>query len=217
MKKISMIILALLVIAPYLNAEEKLKWDFEETEIASVPTGWKVEATNPRGQRALWEVLVDSQDDQKTNVLGMIKANDGFGGTFNLCWIDTIQIANAEIEVKFKALEGVEDQGGGPIWRVQDADNYYVARANPLENNFRLYYVKDGARRTLDSVRVKVPTNTWHTIKIIHTGTHIEGYLNGKKYLEWNDATFPDAGGVGVWTKADAVTYFDDLKLKRIE
>jgi len=218
MKIISaVIILATLVFASYLNAEEKLEFNFEKAENADIPDGWKVEATNARGELASWKILVDSQDEQKTKVLGMIKANDDFGGAFNLCWTDSIRIDNIEIETKFKAIQGIEDQGGGPIWRVQDADNYYIARANPLENNFRIYSVKDGARKTLASARVEVPSNKWHTIKIIHTGSHVEGYLNGKKYLEWDDATFPDAGGVGLWTKADAVTYFDDFKLKRIE
>jgi hypothetical protein len=77
-----------------------------------------------------------------------------------------ITFKDGAIEVSFKALEGVEDQGGGPIWRVQDASNYYIARANPLESNFRLYYVKNSKRKTLDSAKVKVPANRWHTIMI---------------------------------------------------
>ncbi|MCD6460660.1 DUF1080 domain-containing protein [bacterium] len=218
MKIIStVIILITLVFVSYLSAEEKFEWNFEKTENANIPDEWKIEATNARGEFATWKVLFDSQDEQKTKVLGMIKANDDFGGAFNLCWTDNIQIDNIEIETKFKAIQGIEDQGGGLIWRVQDKDNYYIARANPLENNFRMYSVKDGARKTLDSAKVKVPSNKWHTIKIIHRGTHIEGYLNGKKYLEWDDATFPNAGGFGLWTKADAVTYFDDFKVKRIK
>ena len=114
----------------------------------------------------------------------------------------------------FKAIRGVEDQGGGPIWRVQDKNNYYIARANPLENNFRIYTVKDGKRRTLDSARVKVPSKQWHTIKIVHKGKKIKGYLNGEKLLEYEDNTFPEVGGVGLWTKADAVTEFDDFSVR---
>jgi len=197
------------------NSPESFVWDFEKTSIGKVPTGWKVEATNLRGKIATWEVVSDTIDGKKTKILGMTKANDDFGGTFNVCWTDSVQFKEGEIEVNFKAVRGVEDQGGGPVWRVRDKDNYYIARANPLENNFRVYYVKNGARRTLDSARVDIPSKQWHTIKIIHKGNHLEGYLNGNKYLDCKDSTFQDAGGVGLWTKADAVTCFDDLKVER--
>jgi hypothetical protein len=191
--------------------------NFDKETVGKLPSGWKVEATDPRGELATWEVVSDFRDGEKTNALGMTRANDDFGGTFNLCLTDNVKLKDGEIKVSFKAISGVEDQGGGPIWRVQDKDNYYIARANPLENNFRMYYVKDGARKTLDSKRVDVPANQWHTIKIIYKGSHIEGYLNDIKYLEWEDSTFPEAGGVGLWTKADAVTYFDDFRVDSLK
>jgi hypothetical protein len=144
----------------------------------------------------------------------MTKANHDSSSTFNLCWTESVKFKDAQIELKFKALEGKEDQGGGPMWRIQDKDNYYIARANPLESNFSLYYVKNGDRKMLDSAKVEVSSHTWHTITIIHKGEHIEGYLNGKKYLDAQDGTFKDAGGIGLWTKADAVTYFDDLTVR---
>jgi hypothetical protein len=192
---------------------ESQLWDFEKTNIGKIPTGWKAGATNLRGEIATWEVISDSIDGRKSRTLGMIRANDNFGGTFNLCWTSSVQFKDGEIEVGFKAVRGVVDQGGGPIWRVQDKNNYYIARANPLENNFRVYSVKNGDRKQLDSARVEVPPQQWHTMKIVHNENHIEGYLNGRKYLDCNDVTFQDAGGVGLWTKADAVTYFDDYKV----
>jgi hypothetical protein len=195
------------------SAPESQLWDFEKTNIGKIPTGWKAGATNLRGEIATWEVISDSIDGRKSRTLGMIRANDNFGGTFNLCWTSSVQFKDGEIEVGFKAVRGVVDQGGGPIWRVQDKNNYYIARANPLENNFRVYSVKNGDRKQLDSARVEVPPQQWHTMKIVHKENHIEGYLNGRKYLDCNDVTFQDAGGVGLWTKADAVTYFDDYKV----
>jgi len=208
---------ALFIKADAFAVEKAVTWNFDKEAAGKLPAGWKVEVTNPRGDIATWVVISDSNDGEKTQVLAMTNANDDFGGTFNICWTDSVQFKDGEIEVRFKAIKGVEDQGGGPIWRVQDKDNYYVARANPLENNFRVYYVKDGARKTLDSARVDIPLKKWHTIKIVHKGNHIEGYLNGKKYLDVKDSTFKDAGGVGLWTKADAVTYFDDLNLFLID
>ena len=197
------------------NSSESLLWDFENTSTGRIPAGWKVAATNLKGEIATWEVISDFVDGGKSKALGMTKANDDSGGTFNLCWTSSIQFKDGEIEVGFKAVRGFVDQGGGPLWRGQDKNNYYIARANPLENNFRVYYVKNGKRKQLDSASVEVPPLQWHTIKIVHKENHIEGYLNGSKYLDCKDDTFQDAGGVGLWTKADAVTYFDDFKVKR--
>ena len=121
-----------------------------------------------------------------------------------------------ELSVKFKGVKGKEDQGGGPVWRYQDANNYYIARANPLENNFRVYKVVDGNRLQMDSARLKVTTNEWHTIKIIARNDHIQCYYNGRPYLEVTDDAF-QKGKIGLWTKADAVTYFDDLKVGPIK
>ncbi|HDY89475.1 MAG TPA: DUF1080 domain-containing protein [bacterium] len=211
---LSTVILVIGQFASYACSGQELTLNFDKEDIGKAPTGWNIEATNARGEIASWKVMADLHNGQDTKVLGMTKANDDFGGTFNLCWIDSIQFKDGEIEVSFKALKGVVDQGGGPIWRVKDMNNYYIARANPLENNFRLYYVKDSSRKTLDSARVKVPANQWHVIKIVHTGEKIEGYLNGEKLLECIDDTFTEAGGIGLWTKADAVTNFDDIKLK---
>jgi hypothetical protein len=96
---------------------------------------------------------------------------------------------------------------------VQDKDNYYIARFNPLEDNFRIYYVLDGARKKLASARVKLPAGKWHTLKIVQNGSRFEGYLNGRKLLNGANNLFTKPGGVGLWTKADAVTSFDDFSV----
>ena len=102
-----------------------------------------------------------------------------------------------------------------PIWRVEDKDNYYVARYNPLENNFRLYYVKDAARKILASAtpRLEIKAGEWFTIRIVQQGPRIECWLNGEKLLTVTDVTLTRAGGVGLWTKADATTSFDDFSV----
>lgn len=188
-------------------------WNFEDAQVGQIPAGWKAGATHQKGPFATWEVVSDLDNGKKAKVLGMTRANHDFSGTLNLCWTDGIKFKEGEIEVRFKAIKGASDQGGGPIWRVQDKDNYYIARANPLEGNFRVYYVRNGSRETLGSASVDIPAQKWHTIKIMHNGDHIEGYLNGVKYLDVKDSTFQEAGGIGLWTKADAVTYFDDLSV----
>ena len=109
------------------------------------------------------------------------------------------------------ARSGRIDQGGGPIWRVKDENNYYICRANLLEDNLRLYYVKDGSRHQLASATVKIEGARWHTILVHHEDDQIACSLNGQSLLKVTDNTFPDAGFIGVWTKADAATAFDDI------
>ncbi len=190
-----------------------IQLDFENIQTGKIPAGWKVEATNQKGDLATWQVVEDTTAPSGTKVLALTKINHSFGGTFNLCWTSEPDFLNGEISIYFKANSGVEDQGGGVIWRAINKNNYYIARYNPLENNFRIYYVKDGARRMLASARVHLPAHTWQRMKIVMQGDQMFGYLNGKKLLEVKDRTFTKAGGVGLWTKADAATSFDNFKV----
>jgi len=193
----------------------EIRLTFDAVHPGALPAGWKVEATNRRGNLAAWKVVADPTAPSSPNVLRAAPRSDNFGGTYNLCWRKDVRFLDGEIEVKLRANTGHEDQGGGPIWRVQDRNNYYVARYNPLERNFRVYIVKDGARRMLDSApRIKIATGQWLTIRIVHKGDHIEGWLDGKQLLDVHDGTFTKPGGVGLWTKADAATSFDDFTVR---
>ena len=138
-------------------------------------------------------------------------------GLFNLCLAKGSEFADGELSVQIKAVTGKTDQGGGLVWRVNDANNYYVCRFNPLEDNFRLYKVVAGKRTQLATKEeLTVPEGKWFTVSIRHIGNKIECLLNGKKQLEATDGAFPKPGGVGVWTKADAVSAFDQLALTPI-
>jgi len=118
------------------------------------------------------------------------------------------------VMVAFKAVRGKKDQGGGIVWRYKDANNYYIACINPLEDNYRVYKVVDGKRTQLQTKeRLKVPAGEWHDLKIKTKGDRIECFLDGKKELDTKDGTFTDAGKIGLWTKADAQTEFDDLRV----
>ncbi len=186
---------------------------FDDVEVGGLPAGWKVEATHPKGRHADWSVQKDATAPSADKVLAL-EINDYNRGTFNLCWTNQSSFQNGIVEVKVKAREGSVDRGGGPIWRVQDKDNYYIARWNPLEDNFRVYYVKESRRVQLGSATAKLPADQWHTITVHHQGDQILAYLNGEKLLELSDSTFPGVGGVGVWTKADAASSFDDLRIQ---
>jgi hypothetical protein len=134
---------------------------------------------------------------------------------FNLCVADGPNARDVEVTVAFKAVEGKRDQGGGIVWRYQDANNYYVARMNPLEDNYRVYKVVAGKRTQLETKEgLKVPAGEWHTLKVRQVGDHIECSLDGRKQLEARDGTFPRAGKVGLWTKSDARTRFDGFQVR---
>jgi hypothetical protein len=113
--------------------------------------------------------------------------------------------------VKFKPLAGKEDQAGGVVWRWKDGDNYYVARANALEDNVSLYYTRDGRRNTIKYVDAPVAGDRWHTLRVEFSGKRIRVMLDGKAYIEVDDERIGGTGAVGVWTKADSVTAFDDF------
>ncbi len=196
---------------------ENMSWDFDDISVGELPVGWKVDATNRKGPLATWRIINDPTSVSGGRVLAMVSPNHTSGSTFNICWTDSVFFLDGEIEVRFKAVRGEEDQGGGIIWRVQDRDNYYIARFNPLEDNFRIYYVRNGRRRTLASVRISLPAGTWHTLKVVQHGNRFEGYLNGKRVLNGTDTVFTRPGGIGLWTKADAVTYFDDLAVRPLK
>jgi hypothetical protein len=122
------------------------------------------------------------------------------------------KFADVDLSVKVKPLSGKEDQTGGLIFRAKDAKTYYLVRSNGLEDNYRLYTMTDGKRRQIASTKVDPPkVGEWHTLRVVAKGTKIQAYLNDKLAIDHDDATFTE-GWVGLWTKADSVTEFDDLK-----
>ncbi|NOZ62227.1 MAG: hypothetical protein GXO74_11135 [Calditrichaeota bacterium] len=187
-------------------------FNFEKCEVGKLPVGWETAMTG-RGTLGHWEIAVDKTKSGENKVLAQTSMKN-FGYHFNMAVKKDSDFKDLILTVKFKAIKGNEDRGGGPVWRYQDANNYYICRANPLENNFRVYAVIDGNRRQLKSYSLPITSGEWHTIKIEHTGTHIKCYFDSHLYLEADDSTFTQSGKVGVWTKADSYCYFDDLKIE---
>ncbi len=184
---------------------------FDNDEVGEMPAGWSNYLTG-KGKLGKWGV----RQDQDNKVL-VQASQENFGYHFDVIVWEESNYRDLQLSVKFKGVEGKEDQGGGPVRRYQDADNYYIARANPLENNFRVYKVVNGNRKQLASARIKIPSAEWHTIFIKMVGNHIECFYDGQKYLDVTDDTFKSSGKIGLWTKADAVTYFDDLQIGKIQ
>lgn len=158
-----------------------------------------------------WHMLGEWQitQEKQNNILSLTKRAHA---PYNLCFTMDTTPLNTTLGVKFHANSGNIDQGGGLMWRVQDSDNYYVARFNPLEDNFRFYIVKNGFRREIASANLHLSSG-WHSMKIIQKDNHFEGFIDGKRYLQADDNRLKKSGGIGVWSKADALTSFDDLSV----
>lgn len=178
--------------------------NFDTFKIGEPPPGWN--ATKTGTGQAKWTVEKDDTAPSKPNVL-----KQSGQATYPVCIKDDTNLKDGFVEVKFKPISGKEDKAGGLIWRAKDSNNYYVARANALEDNVTIYDTVNGRRTERKRMGVKVAPNQWHTLRIDFQGSHFTVTLDGKKALEWDDQTFKDSGKVGVWTKADSVTLFDDF------
>jgi hypothetical protein len=212
-KKIVYAVLTAGVFSVTLPANEVKSWDFENIKNGTIPPSWQISATHPKKPLAKWEVIETIGAPSGTKVLSLIKINAFYGGTFNLCYTNAVHFKDGEISVSFKANQGEIDQGGGIMWRVQDSNNYYVARFNPLEDNFRFYIVENGVRKQLSSANIRLGKG-WHKMKVVQDGDRFTGYLDGRKLLSHEDNRLRKSGGVGLWTKADAATSFDDFSVK---
>jgi hypothetical protein len=176
-------------------------WTFDGDPVGKVAKGF----TAATGE---WAVVADGDN----RVLAQrAKSPDA---TFNVALADDSSAKDLVLSVRLKPIEGEDDRGGGLVWRAKDAKNYYIARYNPLEDNFRVYKVVDGERTQLGTIEKIADVEGWHALKVTMAGRRIRCELDGEHTLDAEDGTFGEAGKVGLWTKADARTWFDDLKLE---
>jgi len=177
--------------------------NFSVDAVGQPPAGWTCGMTG-RGTPK-WSVESDPSAPG-----GKVLRQSG-AASFTWCVKVDASLADGWVEAKFKPLSGKEDQAGGVVWRWKDGDNYYVARANALENNVSLYYTARGIRKTLKYVDAPVAARQWHTLRVDFAGAKISVSLDGKRYIEFTDDHITGAGAVGVWTKADSVTAFGEF------
>ena len=177
---------------------------FDADTAGALPSGWIAGVTGRGSHR--WTIEADASAPSKPNVL-----KQSARGDFPWCVVRDARLADGFVEVKFKPLSGKDDQAGGLVWRWKDGDTYYVARANALENNVSLYYTQNGRRNTIKYVTAPVAAGQWHTLRVEFAGKRILVALDGKPYIELDDEHLSGSGAVGVWTKADSVTVFDDF------
>ncbi len=180
---------------------ELVVWNFQDDSVGSIPRGFHEEVGKWRVAEADGHKVLAQKGESPDKV-------------FNVVLATKYHPVNVDLSVRLEAVAGKLDQGGGLIWRAKDKSNYYLARYNPLEDNFRVYKVERGKRTMFKNADI-LHTPGWHTLRVTMEAKHIECFYDGKKYLECDDATFPEGGMIGLWTKADAQSLFDEVRLGR--
>jgi hypothetical protein len=206
----------MLLAAALMAASETI--GFDGLTVDKTPAGWTIDLTRTGGAPK-WIVLKDATAPSQPNVLAQI-SNDATSSRYPLALYNGAKMADGTIRVKFKTISGKVDQAAGLVWRFRDSDHYYIARANALENNIVLYKVDGGKRTSLEpkgmppktyGMKHSVPSATWCELSVKFRGNLFEVSFNGEKLFEVEDSTFQESGKVGLWTKADSVTHFDDF------
>jgi len=183
----------------FAGDEAKKTWTFDDETSGQIAKGF----TNQVGE---WSVVASD----KGKALAQSAKNPN--SVFNITLIGGTNAKDVDLSVRMKAVAGETDRGGGLVWRAKDARNYYLARYNPLEDNYRLYKVVNGKRTLIQNADIP-HSDGWHTLRVTMTGDRIACYYDGEKHLESKDGVFPESGRIGLWSKSDAQSQFDDLTL----
>ncbi len=178
--------------------------NFDSAAPGQALPGWTVTKTGSGNPD--WAVVANDSAPSKPNVL-----KQSGEAAYPIALKSDASLKDGFVEVKFKPVSGQEDQAGGVVWRAKDADNYYIARANALENNVRIYHFVNGKRTQFKGANLAVAANQWHTLRVNFAANRFIVFFDGKELFSAEDDTHKDAGQVGVWTKADSVTLFDDF------
>lgn len=194
------------------NSAPGTLWSFDADRALAPPSGFSFGLTGS-GARGRFEVKADASAPSGGQVLAQLDT-DATDNRFPIAVADAVQPADVRVSVKCKMVSGQVDQACGLVVRYQDENNYYITRANALEGNVRLYYVKAGKRKQIASFGGEVKAGTWYDYAVEVRGNRIQVFWNGKGIIDQRDGTFTQGGRVGVWTKADSVTYFDDLRVE---
>ena len=201
----------------------RLTLDFDELEIVRPPAGFSAALTGG-GPPPSWEIRKDASAPSGTKVLFQV-SSDATNYRFPICVYEGWSAKDVEVSVRFKPISGQVDQAAGLVWRYQDPDNYYVVRANALEDNVVLYKVERGQRSDLKpkgswfgyGKAAEVPRGMWSVLRVRAQGSHFDVWLDDEHLFQVEDKTFSEPGRVGLWTKADSVTAFDDLSIQSID
>jgi len=209
----SLLALVATLIATFASAQSpKRTWNFDQDPVGKLPLNF-TSALTGQGTIGQWAVMKDESAPSPPNVLAQT-STDPTDYRFPLAIVEDSNYKDLALSVKFKTISGKVDQGAGLVFRLKDKDNYYITRANALEDNFRLYHVIRGRRVQFAGANFKVTSNAWHEIKVEARGDEFKCFYDGALKFTAKDDTFKEPGKIGLWTKADSVIHFDDLMVE---
>jgi hypothetical protein len=198
-----------------LSLEDSIRvWSFDNDPPESLPREFQIGTLFDGRPAGEWKILQTEAASDGMHVLGQLMGK-GAEHAYKVVLIQGVPVTDLDVRVSFLPISGKADMGGGLIWRATDDRNYYLTRANPLEQNIRVYRVVKGVRRLLHNFDQTIDIRHWHTLRVVNRGCRIEVFYDEKRVFDFCDSTFTQ-GQVGLWTKSDAVTYFDDLRLQSL-
>jgi len=203
------------VVAKAETASPALAWNFDREQPGTLPSEFSIGTLFDGRPAGNWQVLATDRAKSPPHVFAQVMAK-GAEHAYKVVLIKEVIASDLDLEVSFLPIQGQADMGGGLIWRAADDRNYYLARANPLEQNIRVYRVVKGVRHLLQNFDQTIHVKQWHTLRVIHQDCRVNIFYDDKQVFDLCDKTF-HAGMIGLWTKSDAVTYFDDLQLQHVK
>ncbi len=190
-------------------------WNFDREQPGTLPGEFSIGTMFDGRSAGDWQVLATDRAKSPPHVLAQLMGK-GAEHAYKVALIKEVIASDLNLQVSFLPIQGRADMGGGLIWRAADDRNYYLARANPLEQNIRVYRVENGIRHLLENFNQTIDVRQWHTLRVTHQGCRINVYYDDKQVFDLCEKTF-HTGMIGLWTKSDAVTYFDDLQLQQLK
>jgi hypothetical protein len=197
------------------TASPALAWNFDREQPGTLPSEFSIGTLFDGRTAGDWQVLATERAKSSPHVLAQLMAK-GAEHAYKVLLIKEVIATDLNLEVSFLPIQGQADMGGGLIWRATDDRNYYLTRANPLEQNIRVYRVVNGIRHLLENFDQTINVRQWHRLRVTHQGCRVNIFYDSKQVLDLCDKTF-HAGMIGLWTKSDAITYFDDLQLQHVK
>jgi len=197
------------------TASPALVWNFDREQPGTLPGEFSIGTLFDGRPAGDWQVLATDRAKSPPHVFAQVMAK-GAEHAYKVVLLKEIIASDLNLAVSFLPIQGQADMGGGLIWRAADDRNYYLARANPLEQNIRVYRVVKGVRHILENFDQTIDVRQWHTMRVTHRGCRVNIFYDDKQVFDLCDKTF-HAGMIGLWTKSDAVTYFDDLQLQHVK
>ena len=203
------------VVAQAETASSALEWNFDREQPGTIPSEFSIGTLFDGRPAGDWQILATERAKSSPHVLAQLMGK-GAEHAYKIALVTGVVASDLSLQVSFLPIQGQADMGGGLIWRATDDRNYYLARANPLEQNIRVYRVVKGIRHLLQNFDQTIHLKQWHALRVTHQDCRVNIFYDDKQVFDFCDKTF-QAGMIGLWTKSDAVTYFDDLQLQHVK